>query len=103
MRIPLLAAALAVLFLPVLPTASDASAIQSACARSDRPGATRQLCACIQQVANQHLTRADQRQAARFFRDPDRAQQVRMSRSDRDRAFWQRYRAFADAAEARCR
>ena len=102
MRIPLIAAALAVTLIPALPAPSEARAIQNACQRSDRAGANPRLCACIQQVANQHLTRGDQRQAARFFRDPDRAQTVRMSRTDRDRAFWQRYRAFADDAQQRC-
>jgi hypothetical protein len=103
MKSPLTAAAMAALVLSVVPSVASARAIETACLRSDRAGATRPLCACVQQVANQHLTRADQRQAARFFRDPDRAQEVRVSRADRDRAFWQRYRAFADAAEARCR
>ena len=103
MRKTLIAATLAGLALPLAATTVDARAIENACNRSDRPGATRALCACVQQVASQHLTRSDQRQAARFFRDPDRAQATRVSRSDRDRAFWQRYRAFADAAEVRCR
>ncbi len=103
MRKSLIVAALAALVLPALPLPAEARGIQNACVRSDRAGANPALCSCIQQVANQHLTRRDQRQAARFFRDPDRAQQVRMSRTDNDRAFWQRYRAFADAAEARCR
>lgn len=103
MRRHLIAAALTALALPALPGALEARSIETACNRSDRAGATRALCSCVQRVANQHLTRADQRQAARFFRDPDRAQQVRMSRTDRDRAFWQRYRSFANAAEASCR
>ncbi len=103
MKTPLTVAALAAILMTAAPTEATARAIETACLRSDRAGATRPLCACVQQVANQHLTRGDQRQAARFFRDPERAQQVRLSRTDRDRAFWQRYRAFADAAEARCR
>ncbi|WP_242511870.1 hypothetical protein [Rhodobaculum claviforme] len=103
MRKILIAAALAAVTMPLAPATLEARAIEGACNRSDRAGASRALCACVQQVANQHLTRADQRQAARFFSDPDRAQATRVSRSDRDRAFWQRYRAFADAAEGRCR
>ena len=103
MRHLLIAAALGALILPAVPTPAEAGPIQTACQRSDRAGATRQLCACIQQVANRHLNRSDQRQAARFFRDPDRAQQVRASRTDRDRAFWQRYRAFTDSAQEQCR
>lgn len=96
----LIAAVLAATLLPV--AAAEARTIERACNASDRPGATAPLCRCVQQVADNHLTRSDQRQAARFFRDPDRAQQVRMSRDERDRAFWQRYRAFAQAAEASC-
>lgn len=103
MRHPLTAAALTALALSLVPDMAAASTIQNACLRSDRPGAGRAVCSCIQRVADQHLTRGDQRQAARFFRDPDRAQQVRMSRDDRDREFWQRYRAFAAAAETHCR
>ncbi|MGY6412217.1 MAG: hypothetical protein ACXIUV_14485 [Alkalilacustris sp.] len=103
MRKTLTALALATLALPLVPTAVDARAIQSACNNSNRAAATRSLCACVQQAANRHLNRSEQRQAARFFSDPDRAQAVRVSRDDRDRAFWQRYRAFVADAEARCR
>lgn len=102
MRKSLFTLALAGLVLPLAAEAVQASTIQTACMRSDRPQATRALCSCIQSVADGTLTRADQRQAARFFRDPDRAQTVRMSSNERDRAFWQRYRAFATAAEQRC-
>lgn len=103
MRIPIVAAVLTAIALTAIPVAAEASRIENACVRSDRAAATRARCACVQRVANQHLTRADQRQASRFFRDPDRAHQVRFSRDERDRAFWQRYRAFADAAETLCR
>ena len=103
MRKIMTALALATLAVPLATSAVDARAIESACNRSDRSAATRGLCACVQQVANRHLNRSEQRQAARFFSDPDRAQGVRVSRSDRDRAFWQRYRAFANDAEAGCR
>lgn len=103
MRKILILAALGAATMSFTPAALEARSIETACNRSDRVAANRRVCACVQQVANQHLTRGDQRQAARFFSDPDRAQAVRVSRSDRDRAFWQRYRSFADAAEARCR
>jgi hypothetical protein len=101
MKKPLVLAASAIVLLslaaPVL-----AGPIESACLRSDRKQATRQLCSCIQQVADQTLQRSDQRKAAAFFRDPDRAQQVRMSDRDSDNAFWDRYRAFGDMAEVYC-
>lgn len=79
-----------------------AGPIDSACVRSDRNAANAQVCGCIQQVADMTLSRADQRRAARFFRDADQAQQVRMSKSDRDNAFWDRYKNFAATAEAYC-
>ncbi len=103
MRKTLSALALAILAVPLATSAVDARAIETACNRSDRASATRSLCSCVQQVANRHLNRSEQRQAARFFSDPDRAQSMRVSRTDRDRAFWQRYRAFANEAETRCR
>ncbi len=102
MRNTFIALFLAALAMPALPQVATASAIETACMRSDRGAANRALCRCIQQAANRHLNRSDQRQAARFFRDPDRAQQIRVSRSSRDRAFWQRYRAFTATAEAYC-
>ena len=59
-------------------------------------------CACIQSVADQMLTRDDQRLVASFFKDPDRAQEVRTSDTARDESFWQRYRQFGFAAEQSC-
>ena len=45
---------------------------------------------------------ADQRRAAGFFRDAERAQEVRMSKRDADNAFWARYKTFATTAQAYC-
>lgn len=94
----MIAAAAVVLTTPL----AVAGPIDSACMRSDRVAGSRQLCGCIQQVADQTLSRADQRRAARFFTDADAAQQVRMSDSGADNAFWDRYRNFTAAAEAYC-
>ncbi|WP_405405841.1 hypothetical protein [Paracoccus sp. Ld10] len=80
-----------------------AGPIDSACVRSDRARGNAPLCGCIQQVANQTLSRSDQRQAAQFFRDPHRAQEVRTSKSNSDNAFWARYRNFATQSERLCR
>ena len=102
MRKLILATTTAMLVAPIIPTSAVASPIESACLRSDRPQATRALCRCIGSVAQSTLTRAEQRRAATFFRNPQLAQDVRMSRSDRDNAFWARYRAFGTAAEQRC-
>lgn len=98
----LLAAVLAAFVLPVAPAPVQAGPIETACSRSDRSNGNRALCRCIQSVANQTLTRSDQRRAARFFRDPQRAQDMRTSSSTRDSAFWTRYRAFGSAAERHC-
>lgn len=95
----IIAAATVVLTTPL----AMAGPIDSACVRSDRARGNAPLCGCIQQVANQTLSRSDQRLAATFFRDPHRAQEVRMSKRDADNAFWARYKRFADTAEAYCR
>jgi hypothetical protein len=79
-----------------------AGPIESACNKSDRKGASRSLCSCIQQVADMTLKGGDQRKAAKFFKDPDQAQRVRMSKSDRDNEFWARYKNFGETAAAYC-
>lgn len=80
-----------------------AGPIDSACVRSEKARGNAPLCGCIQQVANQTLSRSDQRRAADFFRNPHKAQEVRMSKRDADNAFWARYKQFAGTAEAYCR
>ncbi len=102
MRFSVIAAAIAAALAFAVPAVAVAGPIENACNRSDRPGATRAMCRCVDQVARQHMTRAEQRRAARFFRDPQRAQDVRMSRRAGDSEFWQRYRAFGAAAERAC-
>lgn len=84
------------------PAVAMAGPIENACNRSDRDGASRQLCRCIDSVARHTLTYGEQRRAARFFANPDEAQRVRMSPSDTDNAFWRRYRAFGVEAERNC-
>jgi hypothetical protein len=48
------------------------------------------------------LRSTDQRKAARFFVNPDEAQDVRMSKRDSDNEFWARYRNFGDTAAVYC-
>ncbi len=80
---------------------AHAGAIDSACMKyAGRANAA--TCGCIQQVADSTLSRSDQRRAAGFFKDPDKAQEVRMSPSQADNDFWARYKAFAETAEAYC-
>lgn len=79
-----------------------AGPISNACMKSARRAASPALCGCIQQVADAMLPGADQRRAATFFRDPDKAQQVFLSQKRADDAFWERYKAFGARAEASC-
>lgn len=82
--------------------AASAGPISSACNQSSRQAASPSLCACIQRVADQTLRTADQRLVATFFRDPDKAQVVRMSQKRADDAFWERYSRFGQQAEMTC-
>lgn len=75
--------------------------ISRACESSERPGANALLCSCVQGAADSTLSGSEQRRAAKFFSDPQRAQDTRQQ--DGQEAFWRRYRAFADRAEAICR
>lgn len=105
-RTILLATAVAIA-LPVLTIsfstgAAYAGPIESACNRSDRKTASRSLCGCIQQVADMTLGGSDQRRAAAFFKDPEKANKVWLSKSKSDDDFWERYKAFGAQAEAYC-
>lgn len=87
----------------VLPAGeAEARRIERACNQSGRQAANPSLCSCIQRVADQMLTGSEQRRAARFFSDPQRAQEVRKSDTPRDDAFWQRWRDFGRAATNVC-
>lgn len=79
-----------------------AGPIEGACARSDRAAGNRSLCGCIQQVADFTLNGTDQRRVAGFFKDPEKAQSVKMSKRSADDAFWDRYTAFSAQVEAYC-
>ncbi len=76
--------------------------INAACLGSDRRARSRELCGCIQAVANTRLSRSDQRLAASFYQDPQKAQDIRQSDRASDESFWQRYRAYAESAERIC-
>lgn len=85
------------------PQPAQAGLIASACVRSDREAASWRMCSCLQHVANQSLSWSDQRLAARFFRDPHMAQEVRQSSSRSHEIFWKRYKAFGETAEVMCK
>lgn len=76
--------------------------VGQACVAGGREAASVRLCSCVQRVADQSLTRGEQARAARFFGEPQAAQDVRQSPRATDELFWARYRAFADRAEATC-
>ncbi|OAN72569.1 hypothetical protein A8B83_09345 [Rhodobacteraceae bacterium EhC02] len=106
MKKMLMAAALAGMLAPVAvvitPGAAMAGPIDRACMSSDRKARSARLCSCIQQVADQTLSRSDQRIAAKFFRDPQKAQDIRQSDSQNHETFWRKYRAFGETAAAMC-
>ena len=76
--------------------------IESACLKSSRDAANRSLCSCIQQVADITLQNSDQNLVASFFKDPNKAEKVRMSQSKRDDDFWARYTTFGHQAQLSC-
>ena len=83
-------------------TADAAGVIERACRQSGRNGATLGMCQCIQAVANINLNRSEQRKAAKFFKDPHMAQEVRQSDRRSDEELWLRYKAFGRQAAATC-
>lgn len=79
----------------------EANAIRKACIKSDRP-ASRQLCSCIQNVADTTLSRTDQKRGAKYFQDPHALQEVRQSDRPSNERFWERWKAFGAAAASYC-
>lgn len=73
--------------------------ISEACMKAGRSAANPSTCSCIQVAANRTLGNSEQKRAATFFGDPQKAQDARSSTS----SFWKRYREFAETAEAMCR
>lgn len=84
------------------PVPASAGAIERACMASDRGANNRRLCGCIQQVADATLSNREQRQAAKFFKDPQKAQDIRQSDNSSHEVFWKRYKAFGNAAAQYC-
>ncbi|WP_197918125.1 hypothetical protein [Thiosulfatihalobacter marinus] len=97
-----LAAAIAALLFPLVAASAEAGVINRACLNSNRDAASRGMCKCLQQVANQNLSRADQRLAASFFKNPHKAQEIRQSDRPAHERFWLRYKEFGVIAAASC-
>lgn len=79
-----------------------AGILERACLGSSSQAANRAVCGCIQQAANLTLSGSDQRVASDFFKNPDKAQQIRQSDRRSHEAFWQRYKQFGATAQAYC-
>lgn len=93
------------LCLVVMALASPATfggAIERACKKMDRKAANPATCRCVQRVANEKLSRADRRKAAKFFKDPHLAQVARQSDNRSTEEFWLRYKSFGKAAGRVC-
>lgn len=82
--------------------AANAGSVERACLNSDRGAGNRALCSCIQDAANVTLTAREQQRAAKFFRDPQLAQDAKMSDRRSDEVFWERYKRFGQTASAFC-
>lgn len=80
----------------------QAGTIEHACMNGGRKAANHMLCGCIQAAADLTLSRSEQRRAARFFKDPHKAQQTRQSSRTSDERFWRSYKAFGRTAEIHC-
>ncbi|MDG3041886.1 hypothetical protein [Roseicyclus marinus] len=87
----------------IAPQPAGANPIERACLQSGRPAANRALCDCIGRAAQQTLTGGQMRAGARFFQDPQRAQDVRQSNRRNDEELWRAWRNFGETAEAMCR
>ena len=102
MKHALIALLLATVTLPATPQLAEAGVLKRACLKSDRQAASRRMCSCMQQVADQQLRRSDQRLAASFFEDPHKAQEIRQSDSLSNELFWRRYKEFSAVFAASC-
>ena len=99
MRIQIVAAATALI---LSSAAVQAGPISRACLASERNVSSHALCGCLQQVANRTLDIGEQRRAAKIIRKPQMAQDIKMSNSASNEAFWQRYKNFGAHAAQTC-
>jgi len=81
---------------------AQAGLIERACNKSDRNAANRALCGCIQDAADATLSGTDQRLAAKFFKDPQMAQDIRQSDRTAHEVFWKKYKTFGATAKSYC-
>lgn len=79
-----------------------ANPIERACVQSPRGAADPAMCGCIGSAARRTLTAGQMRIGARFFDDPDRAQEIRQSDRRQHEVMWQAWRNFTEVAERMC-
>lgn len=96
-------ALLGALAAPVLTAPAEAGVMSRACMVSDRKAKSRNLCNCVQRVANAELSRSNQRLAAKFFKDPHKAQEIRQSDNPLYEKFWKKYKIFGAKVGRDCK
>ncbi|MCO6381325.1 MAG: hypothetical protein JXQ91_18650 [Vannielia sp.] len=96
-----LCAAMALPAATTFSTPAEAKVLERACNKSDR-GASRSLCSCIQRVADFELSRSEQKKGAKFFKEPQLAQDTRQSDHPGNEVFWKKWKKFGVTAAASC-
>lgn len=76
--------------------------IFDACQRGGRKAASRQRCGCVQWVADQELSPAQQRRGAGYFSDQGALQEVRQSSAPSNERFWKAWKAYGQTAAQTC-
>lgn len=79
-----------------------AGKIERACMKADRAAANRQVCGCVQDVAEAMLSRSEQSRVAKYFEDPHLTQVLRQSDRSTDERFWEKYKQFGQAVGTYC-
>lgn len=77
--------------------------IYSACLNAGRKAATQSRCGCVQWVADQELTAAQQRRGAGYFRNQQGLQDTRQSDNPASEAFWKAWKAYGQSASRQCK
>lgn len=102
MKKPLILALVATLMVPLITPMAQAGVISRACLLSERKVKSMRLCNCIQRVANGNLSRNEQKIAAKFFKEPHRAQVMRQSSNILHERFWEKYKRFGTKVSSSC-
>ena len=79
----------------------SAGITENACLRSERsPG--REICSCAQNLADQMLTRSDQRAAAEIIAEPDIYLEYKYTENQSKQTFLERYRTWGETTAQYC-